>query len=206
MNSAEDLLIDCALLISRFINNRNRGLKLQAPITKFVKDLYRKFGIRREEIESRLWFKFRTRQRHLKYDPSRSPIETYVAYFTYYELLTMVCECQRYRAQQSEIPLSQLACGETVSTIGRSTEPYEKEGIEGLTDPCTPEDHIIGNELMDLAGRYFGQTDLEVLLGITDRKAAAEKLGMNYYSYCKHLNRKVERFRHIINKHGYGLL
>ncbi len=205
MRDNDDLLEECWMLIFDYIELQNSRLRIQARISYLVKNLYGKFDVSRGEIIFKLYEIFKKRERHLKYDSSRSPLELYVAHFVLNELKTLICKCQKKREKRNEIVFSQLPHRETVSTIGRSIDPYEKAGLEGLVNPHTPEDYIIYNQLMDFAGRYFGQTDLEVLLGISDRKTTAEKLGRNYYCYCKRLARKVDNFRRIIKRYGYSL-
>ena len=200
MNPEDLLLIDCCLMISRFIENRNVKLKLKKSITQLVRYLYHKFGITRQEIESQLYWKFKTRERHLKYDPSRSNLEVYIGYFTYYALLDLVCECKRCKEKYREIPLSQLQYGDSVSTIGRSVDSLD---IDGLTDYETPLDKMIGNELMEMAQKYFCMTDLAVLLGDSDRHDEAKRLGINYNTYCRRLQRKVKKFRSFLKRIGY---
>lgn len=200
----DELLMDCFLLIFQFVDNSNKRLKIQSRITKMVKHLYGKHRVRREEIAFHLSRQFEARGRHIKYDPERSPLELYVAYFVYYGLLNLLNECRNSSKRATEIPLSELVPGESVSTIGTPPEPYEEVGLEGLTNHRTPEDEIIGKELLNLASRFFAKADLEVLLGISDRQTAAEAWGLKYDSYCKHLSRKVERFRSVITKLGYG--
>lgn len=140
------------MMISRFIENRDVKLKLKKSIAQLVHYLYHKFGITRQEIKSQLYWKFKTRERHLKYDPSRSNLEVYIGYFTYYALLDLVCECKRCKEKCPEIPLSQLPYGESVSTIGRPADSLE---IDGLIDYETPQDMVMGKELnMDFRDLY----------------------------------------------------
>ena len=204
MSRDDELLMDCFLLIFQFVDNRNKKLKIQYRITKLVKHLYGKHRVCRDEIAFHLTRLFEARGRHIKYDPDRSPLELYVAYFVYYGLLNLLSECENSKKRAIEVPLSEFLQGESVSTIGRPAEPYEEGGLEGLTNHRTPEDEIIGKELLDLASRFFVKPDLEVLLGISDRQTAAEELGLKYDSYCKHLSRKVVRFRSVITNLGYG--
>lgn len=202
-NRDDDLLFDCLLLVYQFIDNRHREYKIQSCIKRLVKYLYGKYRVYRGDIEGYLTRTFTERRRHLKYDPERSPLEIYVAYFVYYRLLDLICECQRHRERCLEIPLSQLSFGERVQTSGRPTENYEDLGIDGLTNPVSPEDEIIGKELMGLAEAFFDELDLAVLLGAMDRSEAAKKLGMPYDTYQKSLKRKVARFRSFIKDYGY---
>jgi hypothetical protein len=203
VNRDDDLLFDCLLLVFQFIDNRNREYKIQSCINRLVKYLYGKYRVYRDDIEGYLSKRFIERRRHLKYDPERSSLEIYVGYFVYYGLLDLICECQRHRERCLEVPLSQLNFGERVSTAGRPAENFEDFGIEGLTNRISPEDEIIGKELMELADGFFEELDLAVLLGAVDRKTAAQKMGRSYVNYRKHLNRQVARFRSFIKDYGY---
>ena len=187
-------------MISRFISNRNVKLKLKNSITQLVHYLYHGFGITRQEIESQLYWKFKTRERHLKYDPSRSNLEVYVGYFTYYALLDLVCECKRCKEKCREIPLSQLPFGDYVSTMGRPANNLE---IDGLIDYETPQGVTMGKELLEMAQSHLGKNDLAVLIGASDRHDEADRLGIDYNTYCRRLQRKVKQFRSFLKGIGY---
>lgn len=101
------------------------------------------------------------------------------------------------------IPLSELYIGDRIPRGGSSIEPYEREGMDGLINLNTPEDELIGKELMQMALDFFGDDDLSVLLGARDRKDEAERIGVDYYSYCKRLKRKTQKFRSHLENIGY---
>ena len=62
---------------------------------------------------------------------------------------------------------------------------------------------MIGKELMQMALDYFGQADLEVLLGAKDRDTVARQLGIRYDTYQKRLERKRKRFNVLLKQAGY---
>lgn len=187
-------------MIHRFIENRSVRLKIMYHIKQLVHDLYKQFAITRQEIASHLCWKFKTRDRHLKYDPEKSTLEVYVGYFTYYALLDMVCECREYRSRYKSIPLSQLVHSEGIDTIGR---PIGRYVPDDLIDYDTPEDLYVGLELLKIAQNYFGENDLAVLLGNIDRETEAKRQGLGYHCYCKRLQRKVMKFRQLLEGIGY---
>lgn len=197
------LLIQSELLIGDFLEGRGGRFGILNSINRNVKQLYHRYGITRDEIGSRLKYTFLKRSRHIKYDSDRASIDSYVAWFVYYEVLTLMDECQRRLKRCRTIPLSELDIGERVSRIGASVEPYERQGSDGLTNYDSPEDEIIGKELMQMALDFFGKDDLEVLLEARARTEEAERLGIDYYTYCKRLKRKVERFRSHLEAIGY---
>lgn len=62
---------------------------------------------------------------------------------------------------------------------------------------------MIGKELMQMALDFFGEEDLEVLLGAKDRAEEANRLGIKYDTYQKRLERKRQRFKTILIQAGY---
>ena len=203
MKDDEILLVNSFMLIRRFIEGRGGKFGIQKSIQCHVKQLYYRYGITRDEIESRLIYIFQKRDRHLKYDADRSSLENYVAWFVYYELLTLIEQCQDDKKKPKIVSLSGNNEGEKISMIGCSIEPYERQGINGLINSISPEDELIGEELMEMALEFFGNDDLSVLLGARDRKDEAHRLGIDYCTYCKRLKRKTLRFRSYLNNIGY---
>ena len=94
---------------------------------------------------------------------------------------------------------------ETIKTIGQSIESFERQGIEGLINGDNPEDILMGKQLMETATEHFGNSDLSAILGMKDKRTEAMRLGLDYDSYRKRLQRKLNQFRSILNDDGYGL-
>jgi hypothetical protein len=76
-------------------------------------------------------------------------------------------------------------------------------GAESLVDFNTPEDMVIGKELLELMINHYGLEDVLVLLGHEDRQAAAERLEMPYKTFCKRLIRKTLLFLPVLKQAGY---
>ena len=203
MKDDEILLSHSYTLIRRFIDRYGEKSKLLNSIRRHVKHLYYRYGITRSEIASRLFCIFEKRKRHLKYDADRSSLENYVAWFVYYELLTLIDQCQKHLKKPKIVSLSENNEGEKISMTGCPIEPYERQGIDALINPISPEDELIGQELMEMALEFFGNDDMSVLLGARDRKDEAHRLGIDYCTYCKRLKRKTQRFRSYLIDIGY---
>jgi hypothetical protein len=203
MKTEEDLLVDCWMLIFNSLKGCGGKTSIHKAIQRNVKHLYHRYGIRREEIESIFCIKFRERRRHLKYDPGLSSLNTYVAKFVYYELLTLKELCRKQLDKSRTIPLSELENGEKLSRSGCSLNAYERHGIDAVINNDSPEDELIGKELMEIALKFFGEKDLSVLLGAKDRQTESARLGVDYFTYCKHLNRKTLKFRSYLKHIGY---
>ena len=160
----------------------------------------------REEIIEHVKWQFKRQRKHRKFNPNKSCLETYVLNFTYFTLLEFVRQCKKHEAGgEKEITFSELADSEPIHRIGSSIESFERRGIEGLIDEDDPERIVMGNELMKIATDYFGDNDLAVILGLRGKRAEARRLGFKYDAYRKRLQRKVAKFRSIVEDMGYDL-
>jgi len=194
---------ECLEMIFQFLENRSGKFKINKSIQRLVKHLYYKYGLCRREIYSQLWWTFRKRNRHLKYEPEKSSLGTFIAWFVYYELLSLKKQCDQNLQKCRTVPLSEIENGQKISRSGCSLWPYERQGFDGLVNSVTPEDELIGMELLREAQEFFGYNDLSVLLGATDRHDEADRLGIDYYTYCKRLNRNILQFRSHLKNIGY---
>ena len=196
MTNEEKLLIESWMLIDELIGSEGKRVSNFKSIRCLVYSLYHNFNICRDEIKSHLKYTFRKRDRHIKYDPCKSSPETYVVSFVYYELLNLIAFYRKEFIQRKSIPLSELDNGEQISgRIGCSLTPYERRGIDALINETSPEDELLKKELAQIAIEFFGPDDVAVLLGARDRKKEAERLGIDYFTYSKRLERKVQRFK-----------
>jgi hypothetical protein len=201
--SEEHTLKMCFDIIKLAVRNHGIRLKITPHINRTVKYLFARHGIERKEIYNHLFTVFWEREKHLKWDPSKSPFQVYVTLFVHYELKSLRRLLDNGLKKERTIPLSQLEYDNTIDRSGMSTSRYESDGIDGLINAVSPEDELIGRELMQIADDFFGHHDLAVLLGARDRCDEARRLGIDYFSYCKRLNRKVERFRSYLEDIGY---
>ena len=199
------ILVDSYSLIYRFIH-RSGKIWMNSAIQKRVRWLYHRYGMTREEIIEYVKWKFKCQRKHHKFDPEKSCIETFVLNFTYFALLNLIRQCKKHEAGgEKEIPFSQLTDYETIKTIGQSVDSFERQGIEGLINEDNPEDILMGKQLMETATDHFGDSDLAAIIGLKDKRAEAMRLGLDYDSYRKRLQRKLNQFRSILNDDGYGL-
>ena len=195
----ERLLLKCGLLISNYLDNKGKAKRLGYSIQKLAKALYHRYNIDRYELKSIIFITFHRRNRHLKYNPNQSPLESYVAWFVYHSLLSICIQCK----QSQTISLSNLKDGEPLKKQGLSTDFMERQGIEGLINRETPEDLLIWKELLQETYKFFGKHDWGVLVGLNDRKAEAQRLGLDYDIYRKRLLRRCVIFRIYLQNIGY---
>jgi len=199
------ILVDSYRLIYRFIYHSGK-IWMNTAIQKRIRWLYRRYGMTREEIIEYVKWKFKCQRKHYKFDPEKSCLETFVLNFTYFAMLSLVRQCEDHEAgNEKEIPFSQLPDYEPIKTIGQSIDSFERMGIEGIINDENPEDILMGKQLMEMAMNHFGDSDLAVILGLKDKRDEAKRIGLDYDSYRKRLQRKLNQFRSILNGDGYGL-
>jgi len=194
-----DFLVNCGVLIGTYLDNKGKAKKLGYSIQKIVKTLYHRHNIERDELKSIIYSMFKSRNRHLKYDPELSSLESYVAWFVYYSLLTILNACK----QSEIILLSELKCEDSIKKQGISTNFMERRGVEGLVNFETPEDLLLWKELLLETYTFFGKHDWRVLVGLNDRKTEAQRLGIEYDIYRKRLLRRCAVFRIYLKNIGY---
>jgi hypothetical protein len=201
----KEVLIDSCKLIYRFIYHGG-NIWMNHGIQARVRWLYWKYGMTRIEIIEYVKWDFERKKKHRKFDPEKSCLETYVLTFTYFALLTLVRQCKKHEAGgKEEIPFSQLSKDTSIQTMGSSIESFEREGVEGLIDEDDPEMIFMGKELLQVAADHFGNNDLDVIFGLKDKRAEAERLGIDYDTYRKRLQRKLAKFRSILKDDGYDI-
>ena len=199
------ILVKAIQLMYRFIYHGGK-IWMNHGIQARVRWLYQKYGITRIEIASYVKWEFKRHRKHRKFNPEKSCLETYVLNFTYFCLLSLIQRCKEHEAgKEKEIPFSQLATDTSIHTMGTSIESLERDGIEGLIDEDDPERILLGQELMEAATDHFGDNDLAVVLGLKDKRAEAERLGIEYDAYRRRLQRKLDKFRSILKDDGYDI-
>lgn len=200
-----EILVESFRLIYRFIYHGGK-IWMNRSIQQRVKWLYHQYGMTREEIIEYIKWKYKGQRKHRKFKPEKSCLETYVLNFTYYALLSLVRQCKNHESGgKSEIPFSQLSKYEPIKRMGNSIESYERQGIEGLIDDKSPEDVMIGKELMQMALEFFGEDDLYAIIGFKKKRDEAIKLNLTYDAYRNRLQRKMAMFRSILKDQGYDL-
>lgn len=132
-----------------------------------------------------------------RYDPDKAKVSTFVVGFINKALNNLLRKATaQKRKEPYTVPYTE---DEQIQVAGL----HQGNGPVELCDAITPEDYCIGKELLELALEHFGRKDTEVLLGLEDRKAAAEELDLDYQAYCKRLARKTSMFKNILSQAGY---
>ncbi|MBI9084888.1 MAG: hypothetical protein JEZ11_14945 [Desulfobacterales bacterium] len=169
-------------------------------IRENVRLLEAEYGIDKMELLNAQFFLMLRKGLARKYRPERA-LSTFVTYCIFYGLKEQLRN-EKIR-RQLITSLEELQQNSASGRIGISIVFLERLGIDGLVDSVTPEDIIIGKQLLALIIDHFGIGDTQVVLGFKSRKEEAERLGVEYAVYRKRLFRKKESFRPVLIEHGY---
>lgn len=176
-------------------SNFNINRKIQCKARKLNED----YGVEEDEILNSLFDKYLCKQHYEKYN-SEKALSTFAVHYVNYGLNTQIRKHKADRRNYPTISLSILAQEDGDSS---AISFLETLGAQDLVDYTTPEDLVIAKELLELIYDYFGKDDAEVLLGYKDRRSEADRLSINYDTYCKRLSRKIRSFQPILENAGY---
>ena len=203
MNDHRTLLIESYWLLKKSLSG-NGKFEINKKIQKKVNYLKKRHGLEHDDIHSCLFDDFITKQIYRKYDPEKTKLSTFIAYYTNYSLSTLKRKYDALDQNYREIFLDYDS--ENLQYHGRrrtSLEILEKLGVEAVIESNTPEDYYFVKELIDLMKDFYSENEILVLLGYKDRRTEAERLSIDYYTYCKRLSRKHEAFKLILREAGY---
>ena len=91
----KEILVDSCKLIYRFIYYGGK-IWMNGAIQRRVKWLYYRYGMTRKEVIEYVKWDYERKRKHLKFNPEKSCLETYVLNFTYFALLTLVSQCKKH--------------------------------------------------------------------------------------------------------------
>lgn len=186
MIDRNSLLNESYSQFTRSLSNSGK-LRINQRIQSKVRYLNECYGLEPDEILSDLWEAYQSRRHYEKHDSGKSKLSTFIVNYTNLSLKNLMRKHDTFRQNHKEIPLSRL----------------EKLGVRDVVENNTPEDYYIARELLDLVTDFFDKDDVPVLLGFRDRLGESERLSIDYYTYCKRLNRDISAFKSHIKNVGY---
>lgn len=177
--------------------------EINEMIHRKVDYLNKVHGLERDDILHHLFENYMSKKHYQKHDPAKTKLSTFIAHYTNWSLINLIRSYDTLEKNYREILFED---GPQNPSNGRnrcSLSYLEEIGHEGVVDRITPEDIYNGKELWNLMQDFFDKDDLLVILGFRDRRAEAERLSVDYYTYCKRLNRKVSAFKSLLTELGY---
>jgi hypothetical protein len=154
----------------------------------------------KERIIRELYFNYFERGHYRKYDRKHS-LSTWVVNYIYKNINNLVRK-YRPRSLDEDVDDRSDIFDEAYVNFRVEYEDYlDFANISTSTDD--PENILLAKELMNLMLGFFGELDLQVLLGMRDRYEVSEAQELTYDAYTKRLNKRVERFIRILKRLGY---
>jgi len=197
------LLIESYSLFKKFLYG-NGKFDINQKIKWKVEYLKEMHGLEREDIHGYLFVDFITKKLYRKYDREKTKLSTFILHCTNWGLSALIRKYDSIDNNYREIPLKDgSGCKVSRKKGTVSISMLEDLGIECAVESNTPEDYYFAKELIDLMKDFYSENEILVLLGYKDRRTEAERLSMDYYTYCKRLSRKHEAFKLILQEAGY---
>jgi len=196
-----DLLEQSFELFQKILSNGGK-LDINRKIRHKMNRLYRQHGFSADEVLNILveWYLLKKLgEKH----QLENALSTFIVHSINYTLSSLLRKCDTHRRHYSEISLEKLLRDMGGNLDEVSLDFLTGIGAESLVDFTTPEEMIIGKELLELMINHYGLDDVLVLLGYESRQAAADRLEMPYDTFCKRLLRKTLLFLPVLHQAGY---
>jgi hypothetical protein len=203
-----DIIIEKSYELFRWALSHCGRFPINESIQKKVRILSEIFGIDSEDILHDLFTQYLEKEDYKRFDPQRGKLSTYINVYTNRWLYH---EIRRYERINNKFKIEKLPDDyedalDQENRVDHSLWFYEKIGRqENLMETITPEDYYDAKELWELIVKNVGINDSLVLIGVKDIKLEAERLGLDYYTYCQRLNRKKRILKERLQKYGYWI-
>ena len=201
MENIADLPDQSLELLLKIVSNKGK-LKINRQIHYKINLLCQKYGFEFDEVINLFVELYLSKKMFEKYT-FENAFSTFIVHCVNYTLNGLLRKCDTHRRHFHEISLEKIIRDSTGNLDEVSLDFLDRINATGLVDFTTPEDMLIGKELLGLMIKHYGRENVLVLLGYEDRQAAADRLGMQYESFCKRLSRKTLLFLPVLNQAGY---
>jgi hypothetical protein len=202
----EELLSEAYVLFDDILSGTGK-LKINVSIAKMVQELDEKYGVSKNDLLHIIFTNYLRTKSYQRFDPAKAKLVTYLLKITTNQLNMIWRDCNAGHMRFDRmISWEEFYAGSEVDEedrLGYSLGYWERRGVAGLSTQTTPEDILAEKELRNLFEGHYGKFDADVIREGKDRKAAAEELGMEYFSYCKRLQRIKTSFTPVLAGAGY---
>jgi hypothetical protein len=204
----EQLLADVYELFDEILTLCGTGkLTINHSIARRVQELDEKFGLSKNDLLHIIFTDYLRTKSYQRFDPAKGKLVTFLLKITSNQLNQIRRKCKAVlKGCNMMISLDEFYAGFPIAEnarLGSSLSFWERQGASSVATRTTPEDILMEKELWDLFEGHFGKFDAEVIMEGKDREAAAEELGMEYFSYCKRLQRFKASFVPVLAGAGY---
>ena len=154
----------------------------------------------KERIISELFFNYMEREHYLKYD-SKYSLSTWVVNYIFKNINNLVRKYRPRSLDENVDSRSDIFSEAYVNFRVEYQDYLDFANFGSSTD--NPENILLAKELLNSMLGFFGELDLQVLLGMVDRYEVAEAQGLTYDAYTKRLNKRKKQFSSILEQIGY---
>ena len=161
-----------------------------------VRHLEENCRLNHDDILHELFEHYLSDEYYEDYDPDKAKFATFIVDYVNKNLNNLLRTAVRSKKREASIFLDK--------DVGDLSDYFLKQhGINETFETITPEDYLIAKELLELIQDHYGIDNAAVLLGKKDRRSFAKEMGIDYYAYCKRLNRLTSAFNQVLADAGY---
>ena len=169
-----------------------KNFKIKAKVRHLEENL----RFNHDDILHELFEHYLSGEYHENYDPDKAKFSTFIVDYVNKNLNNLLRTAVRSKKKEESAFLDK-------DFNDLSDSFLKQHGTNETFETTTPEDYLIAKELLQLMLDHYGIDDASVLLGLKDRKSFAKEMGIDYYVYCKRLNRLTSAFKQVLADAGY---
>ena len=169
-----------------------KNFKIKAKVRHLKGD----FRLNHDDILHELFEHYLSGEYHENYDPDKAKFSTFIVDYVNNNLNNLLLKAVRSKKREDSTFLDK-------DVYDLSDSFLKKHGTNETFETTTPEDYLIAKELLELIQGHYGIDNAAVLLGKKDRRSFAKEMGIDYYAYCKRLNRLTSAFKQVLADAGY---
>ena len=169
-----------------------KNLRIKAKVRHLEENL----RLNHDDILHELFEHYLSGEYHENYDPDKAKFSTFIVDYVNKNLNNLLLKAKRRKKREGPTFLDK-----DVDDLSDSF--LKQHGIDETFETITPEDYLIAKELVELIQDHYGIDNADVLLGKKDRRSFAKEMGIDYYAYCKRLNRLTSAFKQVLADAGY---
>jgi len=196
----EEILLESYFCFKSALSEKGK-FKINLKTKEKVQYLKENYELEIDDLLHSLFLHYVKRKAYKKYDVKKGALSTFIAHYVDNYMNNLI---RKFDTLRENVPVYYDLTRNSLSNQNKFAMSFEEWiGVQGVAEFNTPESLLLAKELLELLIDHFGKYNSSVLLGYGDRRSASEDMGIDYYTYCKRLQRELKTFIQVLEDADY---